>query len=148
MSVLAATAAFLLGRTALRPWVSRRAARSKRLAAIDAALGSSGLKLILLLRLSPLIPFSLFNYAAGLSRVRLRDFVLGSLLGMLPLTAAFVYVGSLVAQPAALGAASAAPGTPATVALYWIGLGATVVVLVLVTRIARRALAALEKIPE
>jgi uncharacterized membrane protein YdjX (TVP38/TMEM64 family) len=52
VSVLAATTAFLLARTVARDWVARRLGRDPRVAAIDAAVGQSGLKIVLLLRLS------------------------------------------------------------------------------------------------
>lgn len=140
VSVLAATAAFLLGRSALRPWVARRARTAPRFAAIDAAIEGGGAKLVALLRLSPFIPFSLFNYALGLTRVRLGHFVLGSFVGMLPLTAAYVYLGSLVSQPAALGRPDVASDSPVSAVLYWVGLAATLLVAAIATRIARRAL--------
>ena len=140
VSVLAASLAFVLGRTVARGWVARRMAAAPRFAAVDQAIGESGLKIVLLLRLSPLFPFNLLNYGLGLTRVSFRDYVLGSFLGMLPGTALYVYLGSLVTSASELlSGRSSGPGA-AGQALYWVGLGATMVVTVLVTRIARRAL--------
>lgn len=51
---------------------------------MDSAIGRDGLKVVFLLRLSPLFPFSLGNYALGLSSVRLLDFVGATLVGILP----------------------------------------------------------------
>jgi uncharacterized membrane protein YdjX (TVP38/TMEM64 family) len=140
VSVLAATLAFVLGRTVARGWVARRMSRAPRFAAVDEAIGQSGLKIVLLLRLSPLFPFNLLNYGLGLTRVRLRDYVLGSFLGMLPGTALYVYLGSLLTSASELLSGKSSGAGTAGQALYWAGLVATFAVTVTVTRIARRAL--------
>jgi uncharacterized membrane protein YdjX (TVP38/TMEM64 family) len=137
VSVAAATLAFLLGRTVARNWVATRIAGDARFAAIDAAIGRHGFGIVALLRLSPLVPFGVLNYALGLTRVRLRDFVLGSLVGMLPGTLLYVYLGSLVTAVNALGTDS---GSDVARRLYWAGFAATLVATALITRIARRAL--------
>lgn len=139
VSVTAATLAFLLGRTVARDWVAKRTGRDARFAAIDAAIGRHGFKIVALLRLSPVIPFNLLNYALGLTGVRLRDYVLGSFVGMLPGTLLYIYLGSLVTTVSALGNDRGPAGTAQQI-LYWAGLGATVVATLFITRIARRAL--------
>lgn len=139
VSVTAATLAFLLGRTVARDWVATRTGRDARFAAIDAAIGRHGFKIVALLRLSPVIPFNFLNYALGLTGVGLRDYVVGSFIGMLPGTLLYVYLGSLVTSLTALGSNRGPAGT-AQRTLYWAGLGATVVVTLFLTRIARRAL--------
>ena len=96
VSVLAATLAFILGRFVARTWVARRMEKHPRFAAIDEAIGKSGFKIVFLLRLSPVFPFNLLNYALGVTRVRLGDYVIASLLGMLPATLLYVYLGSLI----------------------------------------------------
>ena len=141
VSVTAATLAFLLGRTSLRGWIARRTSADPRFAAVDAAVAQSGFRIVLLLRLSPVFPFNVLNYALGLTAVRLRDFVLASFVGMLPGTFLFVYLGSLVGDVAALGTGSS-EGGGARQALTGSGLVTTVVVTVYITRIAKRALAA------
>lgn len=138
-SVAGATAAFLLGRTLLRGWAAARAGTSPRLRAIDAAVAREGFKIVLLLRLSPIIPFNALNYALSLSTVRLRTYVLASFLGMLPGALMWVYLGSLAPTVAEL-AASGSGGGKARIALYVAGLVATVAAAVIVTRAARRAL--------
>lgn len=140
VSVLAATIAFLLGRTAARGWVARRVSVAPRFAAIDEAVGTNGFKIVLLLRLSPLFPFGLLNYALGLTRVRLRDYVLASFIGMLPITTLIVYLGSLVTSAGELLSGTAGEAASAKQALYWGGLAATIAVAGLVTRVARKAL--------
>lgn len=140
VSVLAATLAFILGRTVARGWVARRMAAAPRFAAVDAAIGESGFKIVLFLRLSPLFPFNLLNYGLGLTRVRLRDYVLASFLGMLPGTALYVYLGSLVTNASEVLSGRASGAGTAGQALYWVGLAATLAATVIVTRVARRAL--------
>ncbi|MFT4604400.1 MAG: putative membrane protein YdjX (TVP38/TMEM64 family) [Rhodothermales bacterium] len=140
VSVVAATAAFLMGRFVARDWIAGKVKDTPRFAAIDSAVANDGFRVVVLLRLSPLFPFNLLNYALGLSPVRLRDYVLGSFLGMLPGTFLYVYVGSLVTSVSALmGGRRPVVGGWEQV-LYWGGLVATVVVSVLITRMARRAL--------
>lgn len=140
VSVAAATAAFLVGRTLGRSWAARRVGNDPRVAAIDRALEEHGFKVVLLLRLSPLFPFNLLNYALALTRVRLRDYVLASALGMFPATVLFVYLGSLASNAAQLLSGAPTAGAAGS-ALYWGGLAATLLVVVVVTRSARRALA-------
>lgn len=138
-SVAGATCAFLLGRTLLRDWAAARVGRSPRLRLIDAAVGREAFKIVLLLRLSPLFPFNLLNYALSLSKVRVSTYVLASFVGMLPGTAMYVYLGSLAPAAAELSSAASGGGTTRTV-LYIAGLAATVAAAVIGARAARRAL--------
>jgi len=135
-ATLGATAAFLIGRHWARDAVARRLAAHGRFAALDRAVAGEGWKIVGLARLSPVFPFSLLNYAFGLTQVRLRDYVLASWIGMMPGTVMYVYVGSL-----AQVATGNRTRTPAEWTLYGLGLLATVGVTVIVTRLARRALA-------
>lgn len=139
-SVAGATCAFVLGRTVLRGWAERKVAGSHRARAIDAAVAREGFRLVLLLRLSPVFPFSILNYVLSLSNVRLRTYVVASFIGMLPATALYVYLGSLAPAAAQLASAASAPNTAQTV-LYAVGFAATLGVVILGTRAARRALA-------
>lgn len=138
-SVLAATVAFLLGRTVLRNWIRTRIQRYPKARALDTAIGTNSFKLILLLRLSPVIPFNILNYALGLSDAKVGRYVVASSVGMLPGTWLYVYLGSLATTAAQLTEAGQA-GTPQKWILTGVGLLATVLVVVLVTRAAQRAL--------
>ncbi len=135
-----AALAFLLGRTLARQWIAGKVHANPRFAAIDRAVGAQGFKIVLLTRLSPAFPFSLLNYAYGLTGVRFRDYVLGSLIGMLPGTIMYVYLGSLVTSVTELASGRASGGTGQQL-FYFAGLAATVLATVYVTRVARRALA-------
>lgn len=140
-STVGATAAFLVGRYLAREMVSRRIAGNAAFGAIDEAVASEGWKIVGLTRLSPVFPFNLLNYAFGLTRVSLRDYVLASWIGMIPGTAMYVYLGSLAGSLAELGATEGGRRlTYAEWALYLVGLAATVAVTMVITRIARGAL--------
>jgi uncharacterized membrane protein YdjX (TVP38/TMEM64 family) len=89
-----------------------------------------------LTRLSPVFPFTLLNYAFGLTRVKLSHYVLASWIGMMPGTVMYVYLGSL-----AKAATGERTRTTGEWALYGVGLLATVAVTIFVTRIAKQALA-------
>jgi uncharacterized membrane protein YdjX (TVP38/TMEM64 family) len=141
VSVLAASVAFLVGRFVAREWIGRRIAGDPRFAAIDDAIANDGFRIVMLLRLSPLFPFSLLNYALGLTKVSFRDYVVASWIGMLPATVLYVYLGSLVTNLGDLTGGRTASGSGAAQALYWVGLVATVLIAVVATRTARRALA-------
>jgi len=140
VSVLASVAAFALARTVLRPWVTRRFGTGERFAAIDRAIGQQGGRIVFLLRLSPVVPYSAFNYVCGITRIDARRFALASWLGMLPGTVLYTYLGSLAKSTAELAAGGGGASTPGQRALYWGGLAATVVAAVVVTRVARAAL--------
>jgi uncharacterized membrane protein YdjX (TVP38/TMEM64 family) len=136
-ATLGATAAFLVGRHLVRDWVARNIAANPKLQALDATVTREGWKIVALMRLSPVIPFNLLNYAFGATRVSLRDYVLASAIGMLPGTAMYVYLGSVAGE---LAAGSARARTPIEWAFYGVGFLATVAVTVYLTRVARASL--------
>jgi uncharacterized membrane protein YdjX (TVP38/TMEM64 family) len=138
-AVLGATLAFLVARYAARTAVERRIRGDPRFERIDAAIARSGRKIVFLLRLSPVLPFNLLNYALGLTRVRLRDYVIASL-GMLPGTFLYVYTGRVAGDVASLAGGAAVERGPEYYAVLVLGLVATAAVTIMVTRIARRAL--------
>lgn len=139
-ATLGASAAFLIARYLARERVARRVQRDERFAAIDRGIGASGLKIVVLLRLSPVVPFNLLNYALGITSVRLVDYLVGCA-AMLPGTLLYVYYGRVIGDIAAL-AAGARPARGASYYLFLgVGLLATILVTALLTRLARRELA-------
>jgi uncharacterized membrane protein YdjX (TVP38/TMEM64 family) len=138
-ATLGASAAFLVSRYLARRAVESRLADNPRFAAIDKAVGAQGRKIVFLLRLSPVFPFNLLNYALGLTKVRFIDYFIASL-GMLPGTVLYVYYGKLAGDVAALAGGAAVQKDAAYYAVLALGLVATVVVTTIVTRTARRAL--------
>ena len=135
-SALGAAAAFLVGRYLARNAIARKIEGNERFAAIDQAVANEGWKIVGLMRLSPVFPFTLMNYAFGLTRVKLGHYVLASWIGMMPGTVMYVYLGSL-----AKAASGERTRTTGEWVLYGVGLLATVVVTVFVPRIAKQALA-------
>src|SRR5688500_778955 len=96
---IGATAAFLISRHVVRDAMLRRMGKDERFTAVDAAIAREGRKIAFLIRLSPLFPFNVTNYALGLTSVRLRDYVLACI-GMLPGTILYVYYGRLIGDVA------------------------------------------------
>ena len=68
-ATIAACISFFIGRTFLRDWAMKIASGSPKWRAIDRAVGKEGFKVMLLLRLSPLLPFAISNYLYGLTSV-------------------------------------------------------------------------------
>jgi uncharacterized membrane protein YdjX (TVP38/TMEM64 family) len=138
-STLGASAAFLVGRTLAGPWVQDRIARTTRFQALDEAVKQRGFMIVLLVRLSPVFPYNVLNYALGLTQVSLRDYVLASWIGMLPATVMYVYLGSTLKSLADLATGEIEYGVAHKV-LFGLGLVATLAVTIVVTRLARNAL--------
>jgi uncharacterized membrane protein YdjX (TVP38/TMEM64 family) len=139
-SILGSLLAFLLGRTVLRGPTQRLLRRHPRFAAVDTAVAQKAFAVVVLLRLSPLFPFNLLNYGLGVTRVPLLPYLLGSAVGMLPGTLLYVYLGSLLTSASELLGGKRPDSGWAGRALFLGGLVATAVVVVLVSRAARRAL--------
>jgi uncharacterized membrane protein YdjX (TVP38/TMEM64 family) len=135
-AVSGATCAFLGARSVLRTVVQRYVSRHPRLVAIDRAVEHEGARLVLLLRLSPAVPFVLLNYVLGVSRITLRDHFIG-LFGMVPTAAMYVYAGKVAGDLTALATGKATPRGPVYYVLLTLGLLATVAATVLVTRAGR-----------
>lgn len=138
-AVAGSSLAFLVSRYLARAAIEHRLAGNEKFAAIDRAVGRQGRRIVFLLRLSPAFPFNLLNYALGLTSVRFADYLAASV-GMLPGTLLYVYSGKTVGDVAALAGGATPDRGGSYFALLGIGLLATAVVTVLVTRIARRAL--------
>lgn len=139
-AVLGSSAAFGLARTLIRERVTRWLERDSRTAAVNEAVAAEGLKVVLLLRLSPVVPYNLLNYALGASRLRYRDFLAGSI-GMLPGTVLYTYYGKVIGDVTALAAGTAPPRGAEYYTLLAVGLGATIAATVLITREAKARLA-------
>lgn len=139
-ATIGSSLAFLVSRYVARSAIEHRLAGNAKFAAIDRAIGEQGRRIVLLLRLSPAFPFTLLNYALGLTRVRFADYVVGSF-GMLPGSLLYVYYGKLAGDVAALAGGAAPERGPEYYGVLGLGLVATIVVTTLVTRTARKALA-------
>lgn len=141
-STLGAYAAFLVGRTIARDWVAQKMAGNEKFAAVDSAIGEQGFKLVLLMRLSPVFPYNLLNYVLGLTNISFRRYALGTWLGMIPGILMYVYIGAGVRSLAEVAAQAEGQGERPLIQriFFWTGLAIAIIVAVLVTRLARRAL--------
>lgn len=135
---LGSAAAFLVARYVLRPLVERRLAGNERFQRINRIVENEGGKMVLLMRLSPLLPFNVLNYALGVSKVRFVSYFLASV-GMIPGTLLYVYYGKLAGDLTTLGQHRVARG-PEYYAVLGLGLIATIAVAVISARAAKRAL--------
>lgn len=133
------TAAFLLGRSIARDWISRIIDNNQIFLALNQALNREGLKIIILTRLSPIFPFSLLNYAFGVTGISLRDYFLGSV-GMIPMTITYVYLGSLAEDLTKINSISHLANSELIWTIKICGLVVTAVATFWITRIARQAL--------
>ncbi len=138
-STLGASAAFLTGRYFVRDWVENKLSAYPRFAALDRAVGERGALIVLLTRLSPVFPFNLLNYGLGITRVKFWHYVGASWLGMLPGTALYVYLGSAGQSLTALFAGELETSV-LTQVMFAAGLGATLLLTILITRFANQAL--------
>ena len=90
-STLGATIAFLAARTVGRDWTEEKL--SGPLRKLKQGVDKGGWEFVAFVRLVPVIPFNLLNYALGLTRIRVAPYVLASFVFMAPATAVYVYAG-------------------------------------------------------
>jgi len=136
-ATLAACTAFLIGRGVARRRVTKLVDDDKRLRALNRAVSEGGWKVVGLTRLSPVFPFGLQNYLFGVTDIGLVPYALATLVGIMPGTALYVYLGSL-------GNAAGEGGGALRWTLLVAGLVATAVVVTLVTKRAQAALAEMD----
>jgi len=138
-ATLGSTAAFLLGRHVARRLVAARLAAMPRFVAIERAVSARGRRIVLLLRLSPVVPFNFLNYALGLTTISVWDFVFASL-GTVPGAFVYAYAGKVTGEALALAGKAEVPKDASYYAFLVGGLVATIAATTVVTRTARRAL--------
>ena len=133
--LVASTAAFLIGRSVARPWVEGRIRRKPLFTAIDRAIQRKGFPVVMLTRLVMVLPYPGLNYMLGLTGVSLRDYLLGTNIGMAPPMFLFVYLGTTVSSVTAI-----MTGEVRLDRDEWIlGAGALLVVLGMITVLVRQA---------
>lgn len=136
-SVVGACCSFLLGRYFARDWVAGQISGNAKFSALDNAVRDKGFVIVLLTRLSPVFPFNLLNYAMGITGVKFSSYALGSWLGMIPGTILYVYLGSAAQNLSEVFSGEAASGNNW---LLYVGLAATLILTVVITRFATQAL--------
>ncbi len=136
-SVTGAALAFLIARYLARKKVERMARSNPKFGAVDEAISEGGWKIVALMRLSPAIPFNVQNYLYGLTDIRFTPYVLASWIAMAPGTFMYVYLGHVAGTAATGGNEGKSLGEWV---LLGIGLLATIVVTVYITRLAKQKL--------
>ena len=132
-------AAFLVGRSLARHWIETWVTKRPEFAAVDKAIHQTGLMVVILTRLSMILPYNLLNYSLGLTAVRLRDYLIGSAIGMVPGIFLFVFIGAGATDIAAILSGELQLGDY-DLLIGGIGLLAVATVVVLITRVAQKAL--------
>jgi uncharacterized membrane protein YdjX (TVP38/TMEM64 family) len=122
-TMVGALVTLAISRSLARVWVERFIRRRPRLQSLDRMLAQDGVRMVCLLRLSPVMPFAATSYALGLSSVSVRDYVLGTC-ASLPALLGYVFIGRI----AAAGLASGEAGW-----LHWTMLGVGAVATVVLT---------------
>jgi len=134
-ATIGATLAFLLARTVMRKRIEKMTASNKKFRALDRAIASEGMKIVFLVRLAVVFPFTWVNYAFGLTAIPLWRYVLATLLGIIPATAAFVFASSAATKAATSGISNI------TKIVYIAGGIVAIIVSIMIGRIATRAIA-------
>ena len=137
--ILGAASGYFLSRLFLRKDVADQLKGRPTFKAIDQAIAEEGWKIVLLLRLCP-IPFGLANYLYGLTAIPFLPYLITTFLGAVPGLLLFSHLGSAgKAGLQALASGNLNKGG-GEIALLGLSLAATIVLVVLLPRIARRAL--------
>ncbi|PON63904.1 Transmembrane protein [Trema orientale] len=138
-ATIGATAAFILGRTIGRSYVISKLKNYPKFQAVAIAIQRSGFKIVLLLRLVPLLPFNMLNYLLSVTPVRIEEYVLATWLGMMPITFTLVYVGTTLKD-----LSDVTHGWHEMSTANWmfiaLGFGISIIILVCITKVAKASL--------
>ncbi|KAN0037269.1 hypothetical protein ACTFIV_002607 [Dictyostelium citrinum] len=137
-SILGGLVAFFLGRYVLRKRISKRIEKNRKLVAVDQAIGQEGWKIVLLLRLTPIVPESILNYTLSVTKVNFWHYLICSGIGMIPGCSFFVYIGSTLTNLSEVGNDNA-PMEKGKIIMYVISGVLMVVSITFITIIVKRA---------
>jgi uncharacterized membrane protein YdjX (TVP38/TMEM64 family) len=133
-ATIGATLAFLLARTVMRKRIEEMTRNNAKFRALDRAIANEGMKIVFLVRLAVVFPFTYINFAFGLTAIPLWRYVLATFLGIIPTTMAFVFASSAAAKAATGGTSNI------TKIVYIAGGIIAIIVSVLIGRIASKAI--------
>jgi uncharacterized membrane protein YdjX (TVP38/TMEM64 family) len=133
-ATIGATLAFLLARTVMRKRIEEMTAGNAKFRALDRAIAAEGTRIVFLVRLAIVFPFTYLNYAFGLTAIPLWRFVAATFVGILPATAAFVFAGSAATR------AATTTTTEVTRIAYIAGGVIAILVSIFIGRIATKAI--------
>ncbi|KAK4759147.1 hypothetical protein SAY87_022278 [Trapa incisa] len=138
-ATIGAGAAFILGRTIAKPFVVSKLRDYPKFQSVALAIHRSGFKIVLLLRLVPMLPFNVLNYLLSVTPVSIGGYMLASWLGMMPITLVLVYVGTTLKD-----LSDVTHGwnefSPRHLVFLMMGLIASMALMYIVARVARDAL--------
>jgi uncharacterized membrane protein YdjX (TVP38/TMEM64 family) len=138
-TTLGAALAFLIARYLFGAGATHYVRNHPRLALVNEEMAANGWIVVMLTRLIPFFPSKISNYFFGLTSFSLRGFVGGSLIGFIPFSVHNVYLGSIAADIATLGERPL-QRTPLEWSVYGLGFVFTIVAVIYLQRLARRAL--------
>jgi uncharacterized membrane protein YdjX (TVP38/TMEM64 family) len=142
-ATIAAGIAFLIARYLARHRVEKFARKNEKFEAVDRAIAKSGWKVALMLRISPLLPYTIANYLYGLTAIRFWPYMFTTAIGIVPMVAVYVSIGA-AGREAALARAGGHQSKTEWIVLG-VGLLLTIAAGVLIARGAKRELAGLRR---
>lgn len=139
-ATIAAALGFLVARYFARHRIEKIALRNEKYEAVDRAIKRHGWKVVLLLRISPVLPYTISNYIYGLTAVDFVHYLIASAVGLIPMVAVYVSIGA-AGREAALAAAGGGHHSVVEIVVLVIGILFTIGAAVLIARAAKRELA-------
>ena len=131
---LSIAACFVIGQTVGRRWLTKTLKADSRFHKLDRVFAKKGWTIVLLTRLSPVLPSNILNYGFSLTKIDFWQYLFFSWLGMLPVIFTYVYIGTFGANILNLDQ------SPQRLVLQALGLLATVGVMFYTTQLAASAL--------
>jgi len=138
--LLNAAGFFWVGRHLSRKWVIKKIGLHAKVKAVDDAVTDYGWKMVLLIRMTGILPFSMMNYALGLSNIPFRHYLFASWIGAMPGMFMYLYLGSLAGETVL--EAGARPRAAVEWVLFGVGSLVTFMLGLYATLIVRRVLRA------
>jgi uncharacterized membrane protein YdjX (TVP38/TMEM64 family) len=139
-ATLGSCLAFINARFLFRQWVNDYfISKYATIRALSHVIKQNQFKVVLLLRLSPIVPYNALNYCLGVMPLDFVPFIVSSFFGMMPGTLLYVYIGSTAASITDVATGNVKQ-TPLQQVLFWVGLGFTILLTICVTYLARREL--------
>lgn len=139
-ATVAAVVGFLMARYFARHRIEKLAAKNEKYVAVDRAIKRHGWKVVLLLRISPVLPFTISNYIYGLTAVDFLHYLIATAIGIAPMVAVYVSIGA-AGREAALAAAGGKHHSTVEIVVLITGLAFTIAAAILIARAARKELA-------
>lgn len=136
-TLIGAALAFMLTRSLFRPFIARTLLRWPRIGRLDDAVARDGWRLVCLLRISPIMPFAVTSYALGLTSLRMRQYMIGTL-ASLPALLGYVVLGKLAG--AGLNALSTRQAQPLRWTLLALAIAATALLTLRLGRIIAKVM--------